>query len=322
MSDRRQQKRRSQRFDGNEGIDFVRCRICGDYRRVISARHLSKHGIERETYMAEYRLSAEELIAKAFRMIQSSRKEYRPYGKSDWIAAIKKIYSSDGDISTGYLQDNYLHIYVQGVWIYGDWDKALGAAGFNPERMRLRRFWNQDKIIAGIRQIRRRKLPLNAHYVMKNHPSLFSGAVRQFGSWNAALVASVSKKELPGNSYQSRLELLRTLRDCLEMKRKRRISQAVKRQAAYYFGSLDKAIVALKRDQRFLSGWSKPKIIKILSRMHRSEKNLAYANMRHKFPALLSAAEAYFGNWGKALYAAGIDPKEYFVRRDWHQRKK
>ena len=122
--------------------------------------------------------------------------------------------------------------------------------------------------------------------------------------------------------HQSRLQLLRTVRDCLEIKRKRRISQAVKRQAAYYFGSLDKAIVALKRDQRFLSGWSKPKIIKILSRMHRSEKNLAYANMRHKFPALLSAAEAHFGNWGKALYAAGIDPKEYFVRRDWHQRKK
>jgi len=92
--------------------------------------------------------------------------------------------------------------------------------------------------------------------MMKNHPSLFSGAVRQYGSWNAALVASLSKKELPGNSYQSRLQLLRTLRDCLEMNPKRKISQAVKRQTTYYFGSLGKAIVALKKDQRFLSGWS------------------------------------------------------------------
>jgi hypothetical protein len=318
----RQQKRRARTFNGNEGIDFVRCRICGDYRRVISARHLSKHGIEREAYMEEYHLSPDELIAKAFRRIQSSRTGYYPYGKSDWIAAIKKVYRTDGDISAKYLQDNYHHIYVQGVWIYGDWDKALGAAGFNPERMRLRRFWNQDKIIAGIRQIRRQELPLNAHYVMKNHPSLFSGALRQYGSWNAALVASLSKKELQGNSYQSRLQLLRTLRDCLERNPKRKISQAVKLQAAYYFGGLEKAIVALKRDQRFLSGWSKTKIIKILSQMHRSKENLAYANIRHKFPALLSAAEAYFGSWGKALYAAGIDPNEYFVRRDWHQRKK
>ena len=134
MTEAKQQTRRSQRFEGNEGIDFVRCRICGDYRRVISGRHLSKHGIERETYMEEYHLSPDELIAKAFRMIQSSRREYYPYGKRDWIAAIKKVYRSGGDISAGYLQDNYPHIYVQGVWLYGDWDKALSAAGFNPER--------------------------------------------------------------------------------------------------------------------------------------------------------------------------------------------
>jgi hypothetical protein len=36
---------------GVEGIDFVRCRICGDHRRVISGRHLSKHDTDRETYM-------------------------------------------------------------------------------------------------------------------------------------------------------------------------------------------------------------------------------------------------------------------------------
>ena len=29
--------------DGTEGFDFVTCRICGERRRVISGRHLSKH---------------------------------------------------------------------------------------------------------------------------------------------------------------------------------------------------------------------------------------------------------------------------------------
>jgi hypothetical protein len=28
---------------GKENVDYVRCRICGDRRRVISGRHLSKH---------------------------------------------------------------------------------------------------------------------------------------------------------------------------------------------------------------------------------------------------------------------------------------
>ena len=63
--------RRQRRLSGTEGVDFVRCRICGDHRRVISARHLSKHEIDRETYMAEYRLSPDQLIAKEVRRLQS-----------------------------------------------------------------------------------------------------------------------------------------------------------------------------------------------------------------------------------------------------------
>src|SRR5215831_5018745 len=77
---------------GDEGIDFVRCRICGDHRRVISGRHLSKHGTDRETYMAEYHLTPDELIAKVFRRIQSSRPGFCPHGKSDWIDAVKKLH--------------------------------------------------------------------------------------------------------------------------------------------------------------------------------------------------------------------------------------
>ena len=48
--------------------------------------------------------------------------------------------------------------------------------------------------------------------------------------------------------------------------------------------------------------------IAVLSRMHRSKDRLGYASARRELPALVSAAEAYFGSWGKALYAAGIDP--------------
>jgi hypothetical protein len=75
MGHTRQRKRLGARrriIDSEDGTDFVRCHICGDHRRVISGRHLSKHDTDRETYMQEYDLSPDELIAKAFRMIQSS----------------------------------------------------------------------------------------------------------------------------------------------------------------------------------------------------------------------------------------------------------
>jgi hypothetical protein len=38
-----------------------------------------------------------------------------------------------------------------------------------------------------------------------------------------------------------------------------------------------------------------------------------------RLPALVSAAEAHFGSWGKALYAAGIDPNLYFVHHTWRK---
>jgi len=187
---RRRLRWRRRRLDGDEGIDFVRCHICGDHRRVINSQHLSKHDIDRETYMEEYHLTSDELIAKDFRVLQSSRRGYSPHGKSEWIAATKTFYEKHGKVFAKYLQHHSPHLYRQGVWIFGDWDKALRAAGFDPKTMRLRTFWDQDRIIKEIRNSRDKNLPLYANYVMKNHPNLFSGALRHFHSWNKALVAA------------------------------------------------------------------------------------------------------------------------------------
>jgi hypothetical protein len=300
---------------GREGSDFVRCRICGDHYRVISGRHLSKHEIDRETYMEEYGLSPDQLIAKDFRRIISSRRGYSPYGKKDWIDAIKKIHRRGESVFAGDLQDKQPYLYQQGLWIFGDWDKALRAAGFVPEKMRRRRSWDKNRIIRELRRMRKRRLPLYAHYVMKNHQSLFHAALRHYGSWNKALVAvGINDK---GNSGTTPLGLLRELRQAVEAKRD--IPVVLRSEIAYYFGSLRKAKLALKTDPRILNGWSKTKIIATLTQMHRSKKNLRYATARCAFPALVSAAEAYFDSWGKALYAAGINPNFYFVHHKWRK---
>ena len=80
---RQGERPRNRRFDSDDGIEWACCRICGDELRVISNRHLGKHDTDRETYMKEYHLTPDELIAKAFRTIQSSRQAYYPNGKND-----------------------------------------------------------------------------------------------------------------------------------------------------------------------------------------------------------------------------------------------
>jgi hypothetical protein len=320
MSHTNQQRRlapRARNSNRVDGIDFVRCRICGDHRRVLSARHLSKHGTDREEYMQEYNLSPDGLIAKDFRIIQSSRRGYHPYGKSDWIAAIKKIYRRDGNIFARRLQIKHPHLYTQGTWIFGDWDKALCAAGFDPERMRLRISWDREKINTGIRALRKQNLPLYAKYVMKNHQKLFSGALAAYRSWNKALLAAgVTNKEIP---RKTRLGLLREFRDTVESRSD--ISEPLRLQLSYYFGSPRNAKTALKTDAKLLSGWSKRKIITVLAQKHRSKEKLSYGTVRRECPALVSAAEAYFGSWGKALHAARIDPNLYFVHHTWRKQQ-
>jgi hypothetical protein len=168
--------------------------------------------------MEEYALSPDELTAKDFRIIQSSRRDYYPNGKNEWIAAIRKLYEKDGNVFAGYLQDKYAHLYEQGVWIFGDWDRALCAGGFDPEEMRERSLWDEEKIIDAIRAMHKKHLPLYAAYVMDNHHRLFSAALRQFSSWPKALVAAgVTKKPRTGRLYRGRASLLNALSDVLEL---------------------------------------------------------------------------------------------------------
>ena len=51
--------------------------------------------------------------------------------------------------------------------------------------------------------------------------------------------------------------------------------------------------------------------------MHRRKQPLVYAEARRDHLPLVRAAEKQFGSWGKALYAAGIDPNLYYVRHKW-----
>jgi hypothetical protein len=311
-------RRRDKRLDGLEGADFVRCRICGERRRVISGRHLSKHGIEREIYMEEYGLSPDNLIAKDFRRIQSSRRDFQPYSKREWLAAMKAARRRIPSAFTiGNAERRFPQLYRNGLWFFGNWNDALRAAGLDPELLRQRKSWTRDAVIERIRALRKKGVPLSPNSVMKNHQSLFSAAVRQYGSWNQVLIAAgVIKKPIP---RKTRFGLLRELGQIRE--HSGQIPEATMLYLTHYFGSVRNAIHGLETDPKFRAGWSTSKITATLRRMHRSGQSLAYAVNRRRHQALVSAAEAYFGSWGRALHTAGIDPNQYFVRRTWRRRQ-
>ena len=131
---------------------------------------------------------------------------YKPYGKKEWIAAIKTIDKNGGSIRAGDLQRKRQNLYHLGVRLFGDYDTALSAAGFDPHDVRLRRSWAKEQIVQELNRIRKQNLPLHPAYVMKNYQDLFYAALRQYGSWNKTLTAAgipvVSRKTRMGLDTQ------------------------------------------------------------------------------------------------------------------------
>ena len=67
------------KITGTEGVDFVTGHICGDRRRVVSVVICQSMTPDRATCMEKYELSPDELVEKAFRVIQSGRAAYGKY---------------------------------------------------------------------------------------------------------------------------------------------------------------------------------------------------------------------------------------------------
>jgi hypothetical protein len=104
------------------------------------------------------------------------------------------------------------------------------------------------------------------------------------------------------------------LSDALEQPSENAFPEKLKVRAAYYFGSLKTAKAALKTDRRLSAGWSKVKVAAAIRKMHRLGQPVGYAAARRDNPALVSAAEAYFGNWGNAAICRWYRPKLVFAR--------
>jgi hypothetical protein len=107
---------------------------------------------------------------------------------------MKAVYKQHGNVYAGFLQKHYPNLYLEGLWLNGgEWNAALRVMGFTPERMRLRTYWDDGRVIRQIQLLRQKGVPLYPKYVLKHYAALFSAAIRIFGSWQNALLAAGSK---------------------------------------------------------------------------------------------------------------------------------
>ena len=104
------------------------------------------------------------------------------------------VYKQYGKVYSGFLQKHYRNLYLEGIWLNdGDWDAALRELEFTPERMRLRAYWEVERVLTKIRFLREKGPPLYPAYVIKHYAALFSAALRILGLGVTHYFALVSK---------------------------------------------------------------------------------------------------------------------------------
>ncbi|MDP2677054.1 MAG: hypothetical protein Q8O83_05240 [bacterium] len=271
-------------------------------------------------------------------------KRYQKWnGKESVLEAVRKR-AEDGKAmdSTSVCSDDK-RLYSISNYYFGGWGKAVTAAGFGYDAIRIYRpkywwgkEWTKERITQEIknRYIDGKKINSNAIQVGCN--DLYIAAKRYFGSWKNAIEAA-------GFDYQKTHRILTRSWD------KKKIIQVIRERhrdnlplngfAVYhqdrglyvatkrYFGKggWRKALRLAGFDWRDFSPnrkWFKGDIISEIKMLHGYSIPL-YENYlrRHGYGKMISGARKLFGSWEKAIESAGFSFDEVRCGERWSKKK-
>jgi hypothetical protein len=233
-------------------------------------------------------------------------------------------------------------LYQAGSRFFGSWRNAIQAAGLRPELGNCVEKWPPARIFRLIRNLARRRHPLNVKQLEQRYGSMFSVARRLFGSWSkAVLAAGVDPTRFRRIVWTRERVIERILIRALRNEHLGAWSiqpQSLVAAGRRFFGTWSAALevarvdpkttdfgtVAVTRVQAPVSGtgsksvqpqrktWTKDAIIAAIRARRSQQKALNPGETRRDDSALYSAAKRHFGNWRSALIAAGLSPE---VRR-------
>ncbi|MEX0865985.1 MAG: hypothetical protein WD030_01420 [Pirellulales bacterium] len=178
-------------------------------------------------------------------------------------------------------------------------------------------------VVRQIKQLHRRKTPLNYSSVRTSHGPLLRQARESFGSWQQAVeAAGLDYENVRRIRRWSRESILEELQNLHEQREFANLSDLRDRYPKLYgaccrhYGSGLAAVEAAGIDYELLvaeeSGrWTKRRIIECMQQRYEAGETLCRNAILRDEPDLSRfcfAANHHFGNWSKALRAAGLDP--------------
>ena len=235
-------------------------------------------------------------------------------------------------------------LHSAGRRIFGSWREALIAAGVDPaeeHRQRMGLYENAVEVTSEIRRRHRAGLPLNHGAIAHGpHSDMWLNVVarREFGSWDAALMAAGLgpadvRRRQPFGRYGSQHAVVSEI--------KRRKNKGVPLNAAAIAHGQHRDVTLMTWAKRLFGSWNgalraageDPGKIVLSRRNVYPDAEAVLAGMQERrrlgLPlnhasvvsppdadyALYSAAKRLFGSWKDSLVAAGFDPSEIAQKR-------
>lgn len=233
----------------------------------------------------------------------------RTWDRPTIIRLLQARYQSGQSMTSAWNDDPTLFSASQRY--FGNWGKALQAAGIDPPQHRS---WTKVNVVAAIRERQRKRLSMTS--VWEDDQLLYRGAIGRYGTWNNALAVAGIHLERTKWSKPLILAELRAWRrnhpDRTSIVRDNRKLAAAARK---YFGSLETAFAeaGIEFTPR---KWSPERVIERIQDAY--IKRVPLSSGRQD-PKLVSAATRYFGSWHDALVAASVlrrDVKTH-LKRKW-----
>lgn len=202
-----------------------------------------------------------------------------------------------------------------------------------------RRKWSRDKIIEDITKLQQEGYSLSTRSMAELG---FSGMVttsykpEYFGSWRNAIVAAGfdpkqvcrRKRKWTRERVLDRIRELHAAGEDLSHSSAKRNHQYLVVVAinSRFFGSWREAVEAAGINYEDVSKheyWSKDRVSERIRELHAEGESLSHEDAKRNHGALVSAASSprYFGSWGAAIRAAGLNYDEIRKINRWTQDK-
>jgi hypothetical protein len=302
--------------------DHVTCKHCRKDFRAITVLHLRNiHSYDGDHPINDYKHKfslQSATCGESRKKISVAKEDFWAKRGQHWTSAavlseIRRVHRAGRNLRRKGIP---VRLYEAARRFFGTWETALQKAGLNYEAATGVRRWTPEKIVAAIRELAERGVPLSASYVEDHDPTLFNAAVKQFPrSWAKALRAagfdpdehktSRGRWNRQGAEHwvRKRVAMRRSIlardapRDLLGF-----VHRRVGTSWADFVESLGVPYAGIKKRR----DWTKQKVLSEIRRWTAEGHRLNYRAVAFEYQALIHQARKFFGSWDRARAAAGV----------------